>query len=186
MTVRAAGPLVGVLLAAALAVSGCTPGSTGNANTPAPAPSPAVSSSPAPDAGAPEVSSLEGLTADTPECQPASQAVVDAVNATIDHPYTPTTLPLTALVASPDPDRAVWMLTGVLDTGSSSDGILVSWATTSDPTAQAFTGALRAVGGTAGSISSAPVLQFADGGATGGPPASATRCAPGLAAAAPR
>ncbi|WP_291057225.1 hypothetical protein [Herbiconiux sp.] len=63
------------------------------------------------------------------------------------------------LDAHPDPDAAVWILTGHISTDFGAV-IEVAWATTSDPTAATFDGALRSVGEAAATISTAPALSL--------------------------
>jgi len=169
----------------ATAVAGCTAGSPvapDVAETPAAsaAVSPSTTSATTSATTSPSGSYPQGASADTPECQDASAAVVAAVNATFDDPTTRDASGVDRLVASPDPDHAVWLLTGVIPSTSGSEGYLVAWATTADPTAETFEGALRSIGGVTATMSSAPSLQFADIAEPGGFPVAATRCAPQL------
>jgi hypothetical protein len=120
-----------------------------------------------PPASSPPTSSAgetwpHGASAETPRCQDASAAAVSAVNETIDNPNPAEADGVEWLTATPDADHAVWLLTGLIDAPGSEGGYVVAWATVDDPTASDFTGDLRSVGGSAASISSAPVLQFAD------------------------
>jgi hypothetical protein len=103
------------------------------------------------------------------------------VNATIDNPLPGGPDAVSSLTASPDPDNAVWFMTGVIGpgAGTSSDtedeidaeGYLVVWATTADLTLLTFTGSLRSVGATTANLSSAPLLQVAASAPGGFPPA---------------
>jgi hypothetical protein len=171
-------PLGAVVLAAALA--GCTgvpavSDAAASASASAPAESSASASSSSDALHYPD-----GASADTPECQDASASVVAAVNATIDNPLPGGSNSVTGLSTTPDPEHAVWLLSGVIASTASAGGYLVSWATTADPTVDVFEGNLRSVGGTTANLSSAPVLQFPDGAAPGGLPAAALTCASGM------
>lgn len=103
----------------------------------------------------------EGASADTPLCQDASPATVAAVNATIENPAPGQSTSLERLIARPDPAHAVWLLTGVIETGGTEGGYYVAWATSSDPTQAEFTGTLRSLGNAA-QLSSAPALLLPD------------------------
>lgn len=169
------------MLAAALA--GCTasssvaPDATDPSDTPAPPVSPAPSPSPPPSGVA---LYPQGASADTPECQEASAAVVAAVNATFDDQTPRAASGIDRLVASPDTDHAVWILTGVVPSTSSAGGYVVVWATTGDPTDETFDGNLRSIGSSTATVSTAPSLQFADVDAPFELPEAALRCAPVL------
>jgi hypothetical protein len=122
----------------------------------------------------------DGATTDTPECQPASEAAVAAVNAAMTAPdHDPSAPPpvMTELTATADPDHAVWLLVGVYDRIANSEGHLVAWATAADPTLATFDGVLRSVGSGTATITSAPALQFPDVSAAGGFPEAALHCA---------
>ncbi|WP_291053895.1 hypothetical protein [Herbiconiux sp.] len=162
----------GVLLAVAalLGVTGCV------AAAPASDPPPSAALSESPSPAADDLPSLDGASADTPECQDVSPAVLAAVNATISNPLPGGSNTVPALTATPDPENAVWLLTGAIPSTSTAGGALVAWATTSDPTQPEFTGALRSVGSQTATVSSAPALQFTDAEPGGLPPA-ALRCA---------
>lgn len=184
-------PLLIAMLAGSLALTACTATAPDTATpesaTPDAAtspPPPEASSTPAPAGGTSSDADgalyPQGASAETPECQSASPATVAAVNATFDDPTPRDASGVDRLVASPDPDHAVWMLTGVIPSTSGSEGYLVAWATTVDPTQEVFEGALRSIGGVTATMSSAPALQFADVGEAGGLPPSAMRCLPAL------
>ena len=188
--VPAAAAIAAAALAPLLLVTGCAapaPGAaTGDPKAAAEAVAPAADPRPWPD----------GASASTPPCQNASPAVLAAVNATIDNPLPDDPDAVSSLTASPDPDNAVWLLTGVIGTGTPSgsedetdtehetgtEGYLVAWATTADPTLPTFSGALRSVGATTANLSSAPLLQV-PASAPGGLPSAALACAsvPGAA-----
>lgn len=113
------------------------------------------------------------------ECLPVSAAALAAVNAAMTVPdFDPASAPpvMTELVAAHDPEHAVWLLVGTYDRIANSDGHLVVWATTADPTFDTFDSTLRAIGGGTASITSAPTLQFPDVG-PGGFPTPALHCA---------
>ncbi|MFB2598129.1 hypothetical protein ACEXQE_10085 [Herbiconiux sp. P17] len=167
-----------VILAAALA--GCTAGSAASdAAATSPASSAASSSAGVVDESD-DLHYPDGASADTPECQDASSAVLTAVNATIDNPLPGGAGSVEALTATPDPEHAVWLLTGAIASTPGAEGYLVSWATTADPTQDPFTRNLRSVGSQTATVSSAPVLQFPDVAAPGAFPAAALHCAPTL------
>jgi hypothetical protein len=126
--------------------------------------------------GAADLHYPDGASADTADCQKASAAVISAVNATIVNPLPGGASSVASLTAHPDPEHAVWLLTGAIASTPGAEGYLVSWATTGDPTRDAFEGNLRSVGSVTATLSSAPVLQFPDA-AVGGLPASALECA---------
>jgi hypothetical protein len=171
VSISASGALLAV--ATLLGVTGCV------AAAPASDPPPSAASSESPSPAAPaadDLPPLDGASADTPECQDASPAVLAAVNATISNPLPGGSNTVPALTATPDPENAVWLLTGAIPSTSTAGGALVAWATTSDPTRPDFTGALRSVGSQTATVSSAPALQFTDAEPGGLPPA-ALRCA---------
>ena len=175
-------PASALLLSAVMAgLVGCT-ATPAALQTPAATPTPSAPASSSPDASSGSGSGVDSVGADTPGCQPASAAVVAAVNAAMTVPdYGGDGVPyeLQALTATPDPDHAVWLLAGVVRDEGYTEGRILVWATTSDPTAEEFTGTLRSIGGQTAQISSAPALQFPDGELAGGLPAAALRCASG-------
>ncbi|MFB2556992.1 hypothetical protein [Herbiconiux liangxiaofengii] len=143
------------------------------------APSAPATSSPGPrptSAGSSGSYSLDGAGPDTPECQPASAAVMAAVNATISNPLPGGANAVDALLATPDPEHAVWLLAGTIPSTSTAGGYVVAWATTTDPTTETFDGVLRSVGGTTSTVSSATGLQFPDWGQPGGFPPAVLEC----------
>ncbi|GAA2227076.1 hypothetical protein N1031_03305 [Herbiconiux moechotypicola] len=101
----------------------------------------------------------DGASPDTPRCTDASAATVAAVNATITTPQPGEAASVGSLRAHPDPDAAVWILTGHLSTDFGAT-VEVAWATTADPTTPSFTGTLRSVGEAAATISTAPAISL--------------------------
>jgi hypothetical protein len=170
----AAGALGCVFAAAALA--GCT-AEPAASDPVSPASSSPSSTSSSADAGTDALHYPDGASADTPDCQDASLAVLAAVNATIDNPLPGGSNTVPSLTATPDPEHAVWLLTGAIPSTSTAGGVLVSWATTGDPTQDPFDGNLRSVGSQTATVSSAPALQFPDVAAPGALPAAALHCA---------
>jgi hypothetical protein len=175
-------------LAATVALAGCTGSSPSGVAATSESSAPGATSSPssgsdgsgsAADAGSADLHYPDGASADTADCQKASAAVISAVNATIVNPLPGGASSVASLTAHPDPEHAVWLLTGAIASTPGAEGYLVSWATTGDPTRDAFEGNLRSVGSVTATLSSAPVLQFPDA-AVGGLPASALECAAAL------
>jgi hypothetical protein len=174
-------------LAATVALAGCTGlppsgvAATSESSAPGATSSPSSGSAGSGSAasGSGDLHYPDGASADTAACQGASAAVVSAVNATIVNPLPGGASSVGSLTAHPDPEHAVWLLTGAIASPPGAEGYLVSWATTGDPTRDAFDGNLRSVGSVTATLSSAPVLQFPDA-AAGGLPASALECAAAL------
>lgn len=119
----------------------------------------------------------QGATSNTPNCQPASEAVVNAVNSTIVNPL-PGGDTVEWVEAHPDPALGKWLLTGELKTLGSEASYFVVWATTADPTRADFDGDLAAVGSSASRVTSSPPLTPAYKGPTDTEdvPASALGC----------
>jgi hypothetical protein len=171
----AAGVLAAGAVVGALALAGCSADGGGADAEPDPtaaaaAFTPAADPRPFP----------EGASADTPDCQDASADTLAAVNATIVSSFPGQAESVQRLVAHPDPENAVWFLTGALTSTTGSEPFLVTWATTSEPTRPGFTGTIRAIGGTTASVSTALPLQLVAPDSEGGPPAAALLCAAGL------
>jgi hypothetical protein len=151
--------LVPTLMAAALlmpVLSGCT--ATADSADPAAAPEPTATASTATE------SWPDGASPKTPQCQDASPAVVDAVNASITTPSAPGDH-VEWLSAHADPDLGKWLLSGVITEAGSEGGYIVVWATSSDPTTADFDGDLSSLGASGG-ISSAPPMTPAYVGAS--------------------
>ncbi|GAA2227410.1 hypothetical protein N1031_03035 [Herbiconiux moechotypicola] len=168
-----------VALAAVAFLGGCVATSNADAATSATPPTPGGSAHPVAGDGD-DLHYPDGADATTPACQPASAAVVTAVNAAMTPPdYHPEGTPLwvSSLTAAPDPEHAVWLLSGTVRQDSTTDGYVVAWATTADPTLDDFDAPLRSIGYATAAITSAPALQFADGDVAGGLPPAALACA---------
>jgi hypothetical protein len=160
-------------VAVSVALAGCTPAASG---TLAPDRSP---DTPTESPG----HFPTGASSATALCQDASDATVAAVNAAMTPPdYAPEGTPpfeVGRLLASPDPQSAVWMLTGTIRQQGSTEAVLVVWATPADPTQPVFDGPLRSIGGQTAQLSSAPGLSLTGQQAAGGFPPSALRCLAG-------
>ncbi|SDZ16421.1 hypothetical protein [Herbiconiux ginsengi] len=175
----AAGRL-GCVVVLASALAGCTAGPAATVAERA-TETPAPSSSSSLDSSSDALHYPSGASADTPECQDASSAVLAAVNATIDNPLPGGSNTVPSLTATPDPEHAVWLLIGAIPSTGTAGGFVVAWATTGDPTRETFEGNLRSVGSPTATVSSAPALQFADVGAPGAfLAAAASTCAAGM------
>lgn len=161
-----------VALAVVMGLSGCVPSSGGaGTNDRASTAAPSAESTEVAASGAPQEEPID--------CVPVSAAALAAVNAVMTAPeFDPASAPpvMTELSAAHDPEHAVWLLVGTYDRIANSEGHLVVWATTADPTLDTFDGTLRAVGSGTVAITSVPVLQFPDVG-PGGFPTPVLHCA---------